>query len=74
MATTIETPFVRLEECARKLGLPRVYLKREAQAGRIPCLRVCCGLLFRTADVEAALLEKSRGTLSATTPAGAATS
>ena len=44
-----------LHPLARKLGLPPGWLKAEALAGRIPCLKAGRRLLFNPSAVEASL-------------------
>ena len=46
---------------ARELRLPREWLTAEADAGRIPCLRVGRHRLFNVAAVRAALAEQAAG-------------
>lgn len=44
---------------ARELRLPRQWLAREADAGRVPCLRVGRQRLFNLNAVRAALAERA---------------
>lgn len=44
--------FTNLKELARTLGLPQAWLRREADAGRIPCVRAANRRMF---DVDAVL-------------------
>jgi hypothetical protein len=55
------TPLFNVHTLARKLGLSAVWLKAEANAGRIPCLKVGRRLLFNAAAVERALLARAGG-------------
>ena len=48
-----------LARLAARLRLPREWLRDEALAGRLPCLRVGCKLLFNPAAVEQALAERA---------------
>jgi hypothetical protein len=52
-------PLVSLSRLATELRLPRKWLRREALAGRLPCLRVGRRLLFTTAAVEQVLAERA---------------
>jgi hypothetical protein len=45
---------------ARRLRVPSRWLREEAEAGRVPCLRANRTLLFDPRAVEAALLERAR--------------
>jgi hypothetical protein len=51
---------VRLTVAARQLRLPHKWLRAEAAAGRIPCLRAGDQILCDVEAVEAALLERAR--------------
>jgi hypothetical protein len=59
---TAQTPetFLPLKQAASQLGVPAAWLRREALAGRVPCLRARRRLLFNLAAAEAALLARSR--------------
>lgn len=46
---------------ARKLGLSAAWLKAEANAGEVPCLKVGRRLLFNAAAVEQILLGRAAG-------------
>lgn len=50
---------VNLHALALYTHLPREWLRREALAGRIPCLRIGRKLLFSPAAVEKALTERA---------------
>ena len=50
--------FVSSRQAAMRLGLPIVWLKREARAGRIPCLRLGNRMRFHVEAVERSLLER----------------
>jgi hypothetical protein len=50
---------VSLNRLAAELHLPRNWLKQEAQAGRLPCLRVGRRLLFNVAAVEQVLADRA---------------
>ncbi|MBN1514322.1 MAG: hypothetical protein JXB13_20065 [Phycisphaerae bacterium] len=43
----------------RRFGLPTAWLKAEAEAGRLPCLRAGQRMLFDSEAVEAALLNRA---------------
>ena len=51
--------FISLQELAQSLGLPAAWLKTEAEAGRIPCLRAGRRLLFNAEVVEQTLMERA---------------
>jgi hypothetical protein len=57
--TKVVEPFLSLNRAALRLGVPEAWLKTEAKAGRIPCLRAGRRLLFSLSAVEAALLERA---------------
>ena len=44
---------------ARRLGVPPKELRREAEAGTIPCTRVGAAMLFNPKAVERVLLERA---------------
>jgi hypothetical protein len=46
---------------ARRLRVPTSWLRAEALAGRVPCLRAGRALLFCPAAVEAALARRAGG-------------
>jgi hypothetical protein len=46
-------------QLARRLGLKAAWIKSEADANRLPCVRVGDGYLFDVHAVEAALLERA---------------
>jgi hypothetical protein len=48
-----------LNNLAAQTRLPREWLRHEALAGRLPCLRVGRRLLFNLAAVQAALCERA---------------
>jgi hypothetical protein len=45
---------------ARRLKVPSRWLRAEAEAGRIPCLRADKSILCELVSVESALLERAR--------------
>lgn len=51
-----ETPLVALPEMAERLGVPPLWLKEQAEAGRVPYLPVGRKLMFHPATAEAAVL------------------
>lgn len=63
-----DRPLVNLVGLATRLSLPREWLREQALAGLIPCLRVGNQLRFNVAAVREAL-----GPLAATTWLGGAT-
>jgi hypothetical protein len=58
MSTASQLVPIRL--AARWLHVPLKWLRAEAEAGRIPCLRADKAILCDPAAVEAALLERAR--------------
>jgi excisionase family DNA binding protein len=57
----MEAELLSVAALARKLRLPASWLKAEAIAGRIPCLRVGRKMLFNQAAVQQALLSRAAG-------------
>ena len=55
-----ERTFVPLPTLAYRLGLSGSWLKAEAEAGRLPCLRVGRKLMFNIEAIEATLVERAR--------------
>ncbi|MFM9958854.1 MAG: helix-turn-helix transcriptional regulator [Phycisphaerales bacterium] len=56
--------FVRLNELARHTHLPAAWLRREAKAGRIPCIRAGRMLRFDVAEVVKSLAERQAAEVS----------
>ena len=54
-----EIKIVNVVGLSRRLRLPADWLKAEAQAGRIPCLRAGRRTLFNPDAVERVLLERA---------------
>ncbi len=54
-----ESELINLPGLSRKLGLPVSWLKQEAKAGRLPCLKVGRRFLFNLSAVETALSERA---------------
>lgn len=52
-----------LQDTATALGVPAAWLRREAQAGRVPSLKAGRRLLFDLGDVSAALAARTRAAL-----------
>lgn len=50
---------IRLRKLASQVRLPPAWLKGEALAGRLPCLRVGRTFLFSLSAVEKALAERA---------------
>jgi len=48
-----------LKIAASRIGIPASWLKSEAEAGRLPAIRVGKRLLVNVEQVESALLEKA---------------
>ena len=55
---------------ARRLRVTVRWLRDEAEAGRLPCLKAGDRFLFCPKTVEAALLKRARGTTQAKVPIG----
>jgi hypothetical protein len=58
--STTNPQLVPINVAARWLRVPVSWLRAEAEAGRIPCLRAGKTILCDFAAVEAALLERAR--------------
>lgn len=56
---TYPTALCTLPTLARALALPPTWLRREAEAGRIPALRAGRRLLFNRVAVETALANRA---------------
>ena len=52
--------YISIYKLSRQLGLSVAWLKREAQAGRLPHLKTGQGRMFNAEDVEAELSKRSR--------------
>ena len=50
-----------LARMARRLRVPQNWLRSEADAGRVPCLRAGARYLFAAETVEAVLTERAAG-------------
>ena len=57
----METTFICLRRLSQLTGLPDAWLRAEANAGRIPSVRIGRKLLFHFPAVERALLETVSG-------------
>lgn len=55
----MDRPLVNLGQLALALRLPRDWLASEAEAGRIPCLKIGSCLRFNVGAVERALAERA---------------
>ena len=53
--------FTHLRPAARRLGVPVAWLRREAEAGTVPALRVGRRLMIDVEAVERVLLERANG-------------
>ena len=60
MAST-EPRYIRIDQAAARLGVPTAWLKREADAGRLPCLRVGRRRMFAPDALRAELDRRARG-------------
>ncbi len=52
--------YVSLTALSRRIGLSATWLKAEAEADRVPHLRVGRRLMFNAAEVERVLLDRAR--------------
>ena len=59
-ATKLSETFLSLRRAAVRLGVPAAWLRAEADAGRVPHLRVGRRLLVNPQAVERVLLERSQ--------------
>ncbi|MFN4841254.1 MAG: hypothetical protein ACK48N_08965 [Planctomyces sp.] len=57
----MDTKYIRVEELARATRLPAAWLKREADAGRLPCIRAGRLRMFDLAAVLRTLAERQEG-------------
>ena len=48
-----------LKDAARRLGVSRAWLRREALAGRVPALRAGATFLFSAAALESAIARRA---------------
>ena len=58
-ARTSNKSFLSLQRTATRLGVPVAWLRGEAQASRLPHLRIGRRMLFNPDAVERALLERA---------------
>lgn len=49
--------FITIHDLSRRMGLPKTYLLREANAGRLPCIRTGRRLMFHLESTERLLRE-----------------
>lgn len=54
-----EPPFSTLHHLALRLGLPPVFLREEALAGRLPCIQSGGQLVFHVATVQRVLAQRA---------------
>jgi hypothetical protein len=57
----MDTKYIRVAELARATRLPAAWLKREADAGRLPCIRAGRLRMFDLAAVLKALADRQNG-------------
>jgi hypothetical protein len=60
-AARMESKLLTLYELAERTGLPAAWLKREADAGRLPCIRAGRLRMFDLAAVLKALADRQNG-------------
>ena len=58
----MRSQYIPLEVLAVRFGLPRPFLRKQANDGGIPCLRVNGRLRFAEADVREALRQQAART------------
>jgi hypothetical protein len=56
----VETELLSLTRAARRLGVPARWLRAEADAGRVPCLRAGMRYLFELNALREALARRAR--------------
>jgi excisionase family DNA binding protein len=54
-----ETPFMPATAAAARLGVPVTWLRAEAEAGRLPHIRIGKRLLFNPSAVERSLSDRA---------------
>jgi hypothetical protein len=57
----MDSSLLSLSRMARRLGVTQKWLRDEADANRVPCLRANRRLLFAIVAVERALVERASG-------------
>jgi hypothetical protein len=57
----MDAKLLTLHELAERTGLPAAWLKREADAGRLPCIRAGRMRMFDLAAVLKALADRQNG-------------
>lgn len=62
-----QSKYLSLIQTAHRLGVPTAWLKREADAGRVPCLRVGRRRMFDLDAVRAELDHRAQTATKATT-------
>jgi hypothetical protein len=60
----MDTKYLRVDELARVTRLPAAWLKREADGGRLPCIRAGRRRMFDLAAVLKALAERQESGVS----------
>lgn len=58
--SSVPPAYVDVQVLAQRVGLPEAWLRREAEADRIPSLRVGRRLMFSIEAVEAGLFDRAR--------------
>lgn len=54
-----DRPFATLHQLAHRLGLPPAFVRAEALAGRLPCIRRGGQVVFHVETVESRLVERA---------------
>lgn len=57
----MDAKLISLHRLAERTGLPAAWLKREADAGRLPCIRAGRRRMFYMAAVLKALADRAAG-------------
>ncbi len=57
----MDAQYIRLEALAKATRLPAAWLRREADAGRLPCIRAGRRRMFDLIAVQKALAERQEG-------------
>jgi hypothetical protein len=52
--------FIPLHSAAPKLGVPAAWLKREAEAGRVPVLMAGRAFMFNVEQLKTSLMERAK--------------
>jgi hypothetical protein len=56
----MDAKLLTLNQLSERIGVPAAWLRRESDAGRLPCIRAGCRRMFDLATVHSALVERGR--------------